>query len=99
MADSTAQFIQGLALIDNASALNDWGLYVQDLRHKPVFSTVRRAIGRNGIGGSSGSEKTPSTQDTLFCRGGKFRLQTLNFFWQIFRGRGYFSKIESNFAL
>ena len=28
MADSTAQFIQWLALIDNASPLNDWGLYV-----------------------------------------------------------------------
>ena len=39
--------------------------------------TVRRAIGRNGIGGSSGSEKTPSAQDTLFCRGGK--IQTTNF--------------------
>ena len=28
MAESTAQFIQWLALIDNASPLNDWGLYV-----------------------------------------------------------------------
>ena len=77
MADSIAQFIQWLALIDNASALNDWGLYVQDLWHEPVFSTVRRAIGRNGIGGSSGSEKTPSDQNTLFLQRGK--IQATNF--------------------
>lgn len=33
--------------------------------------TVRRAIGRNGIGGASGSEKTPSAQDTLFLQRGE----------------------------